>query len=145
MCCHTNKLADAHNYCSFREAKKLNCLDTLSGAKICAIKIIAAFEKLKSCFEELQLIFAISQSDLKEKNLHFCDWIPILNKKNMRVRTEPIRGLQTIGLKNDSIERKLNDSIVQIPCLFASMHQNFDCNDFGRYSFLIMDTLLKVK
>ena len=43
------------------------------------------------------------------------------------------------------LNEKMNDSIVQIPCLFTSIHRNFDCNDFGRYSFLIMDTLLKVK
>ena len=56
----TNKLAGTHNNCHFQEAEKLCCFDTPAGAKeISAIKIIATFEKLKSCFEELQLIFAI--------------------------------------------------------------------------------------
>ena len=74
---NTNKPAGAHNNCGFREAEKMSCFDTPNGAKeVSAIKIIAAFEKLKSCFEELKLIFAISQSDFqKNKNLIFAiEW-----------------------------------------------------------------------
>ena len=87
--------------------KMLSCFDTAASAKeVSAIKTLIAFEKIKSCFEEFQLIFAISQSDFQKTKPSFLQLNSNFKWKAILVSTEPIRGLQTIGLKNDSIERK---------------------------------------
>ena len=78
------KHKQTHKKWRFREAEKLSCLDIPAGAKeVSAIKIIAAFEKLKSFFEELQLIFGISQSDFqKNKTLIFVIEFPFQIKSH---------------------------------------------------------------
>ena len=56
--------AVVHNNCRFQEAEKVSCFDTPAGAKeVSAVKIMAAFKELKSCFEEFLLTFATSQND----------------------------------------------------------------------------------
>ena len=69
----TNKPPGAHNNCRFREAEKLSCFDIPAGAQeVSEIRRITDFDEQKSCFGELQLIFAIAQSDFQKKqNLHF--------------------------------------------------------------------------